>query len=198
MPKSFVASFCYDQVPPFFSDIWKADQEDLAGTDNLFRVMYFMATCGFLQWILRTYDHSSMAHGVESRAPFLEPSLFGYAFALPPRQKIQKGLGKFILRESMRGLVPENILNRSKKIGLNIPLKDYFSGPLHDKINSIIRSPAFVDGYPWDGKKVIEFINAEGSPLDTKMGMISPLIRAHILKDEFRKKRSSVMKSLNS
>jgi len=192
------ASFCHGQTPPFFPETWEADEEDLAGTDNLFRIMYFRATYGFLQWILRTYDHASMAHGVESRAPFLDPNLFGYALALPPRQKIQKGYGKFILREAMTGLVPGNILNRSRKVGLNVPLGDYLSGPLRNEMNSIINSPAFADGYPWDGRKVTEFIKTAEFPPDQKMKVVLPLVQAHILQDEFREKRSSAMKSLDS
>lgn len=198
VPESHIALFFSDPAPPLFSETWEADREDLAGTDNLFRVMYFMATCGFLQWILRTYDSASMAHGVENRAPFLDPNLFGYAFALPSRRKIHNGCGKFILREAMTGLVPDSIRNRARKVGFHIPFGEYFSGPLRNEMNSIINSPAFADGYLWEGRKVTEFMETADIPLDKKMMAVWPLIQAHILQDEFREKRLSVMKSLDS
>jgi asparagine synthase (glutamine-hydrolysing) len=205
-------SFSYNYTPEFVSkggaslffqtqtkfmtpDNWAKDEKEMVGSDNLFRLMYYNATSGYLQWILRAYDHASMSHGVESRVPFLDHRLFSYALALPAKSKIKAGLGKYILRVAMNGLVPNNILNRGRKIGLNYPINKWLSGPLLNEILSMIRSSEFINGYPWDGQKVLDYINSSDTNINFTMEPIFPLIQAHILKKEFQKTRVSILNS---
>jgi asparagine synthase (glutamine-hydrolysing) len=63
-----------------------------------------------------------MASSIESRVPFLTPALAEFALGMPDDYLIAPdGTGKLVLRRSLRGLVPEPILNRRDKIGFATP-----------------------------------------------------------------------------
>jgi asparagine synthase (glutamine-hydrolysing) len=79
--------------------------------------------------ILTKVDHTSMAHAVEVRPPFLDHRIVEFAASLPPSLKIQGSRQKVVLRNLMRGKLSPAILNRSK-IGFDIPTHDWFRGPL--------------------------------------------------------------------
>jgi len=79
--------------------------------------------------ILTKVDHTSMAHAVEVRPPFLDHRIVEFAASLPANLKIQGSRQKVVLRNLMRGKLSPAILNRSK-IGFDIPTHDWFRGPL--------------------------------------------------------------------
>lgn len=73
-----------------------------------------------LPGILRQVDRNSMAFSVEARVPYLERNLVAFIYSLPSEFIIRNNITKYSFRESMRGVVPENILNRTDKIGFYI------------------------------------------------------------------------------
>ncbi len=76
--------------------------------------------------LLRYEDRNSMAHGVESRVPFLDPPLVRFALGLPEAWIIdQHAVTKSIFRDAMRGLVPNAVLDRMDKIGFSTPEFDW-------------------------------------------------------------------------
>ncbi len=66
-------------------------------------------------------DKSSMAFSVECRFPFLDYRVVEYALNLPFEFKIHNGITKYVLRESMKELLPQEVYNRKDKIGFAIP-----------------------------------------------------------------------------
>lgn len=76
----------------------------------------------YLKGLLRWEDRCSMQYSIESRTPFSDDiHLITKAFQLPAHSKIRKGWSKYILRESIQGLVPESIRLRKDKKGFSIP-----------------------------------------------------------------------------
>ena len=71
--------------------------------------------------LLRFSDRNAMAHSREVRLPYLSHHLVEYVFSLPTAQKINNGWTKSILRESMREIVPDEILYRKDKKGFQAP-----------------------------------------------------------------------------
>jgi asparagine synthase (glutamine-hydrolysing) len=94
--------------------------------------------------ILYKTDRMSMAHSLEVRPPFLDHRIVEFAARLPQRLKIRGGTQKYVLRELMRGKLPETVLNR-KKTGFDIPTHDWFRGPLRGMLRDTV-TPAAVDG----------------------------------------------------
>jgi asparagine synthase (glutamine-hydrolysing) len=79
--------------------------------------------------ILYKTDRMSMAHSLEVRPPFLDHRIVEFAASLPQRLKISGTKQKHVLRELMRGKLPESVLTR-KKSGFDIPTHDWFRGTL--------------------------------------------------------------------
>ena len=91
--------------------------------------------------ILYKTDRMSMAHSLEVRPPFLDHRIVEFAAQLPERMKIRGFRQKVILKELMRGKLPETVLNR-KKTGFDIPTHDWFRGPLRDLLRDALRPEA--------------------------------------------------------
>ena len=60
-------------------------------------------------------DRVAMAHGIESRFPFLDPDVVAFASTLPPTLKMRALNEKFLLKQVARTIVPEGIWRRSKQ-----------------------------------------------------------------------------------
>jgi asparagine synthase (glutamine-hydrolysing) len=70
-----------------------------------------------LPMLLRWEDRNSMAASVEARVPFLDFRLVELALGIDDQAKIGGGIQKLVLREAMRGSVPDQILDRKDKMG---------------------------------------------------------------------------------
>ncbi len=70
-----------------------------------------------LPGLLRYEDRNSMVHSIEARVPFLDYRLVEFLFKLPEEWKIRGVTTKYILREALRGVLPENVRTRMDKIG---------------------------------------------------------------------------------
>jgi asparagine synthase (glutamine-hydrolysing) len=70
-----------------------------------------------LPMLLHWEDRDSMAHSVEARLPFLDYRVVEIALGLPEEAKLAGGVTKRVLREAMRGVLPEEIRTRMDKIG---------------------------------------------------------------------------------
>ena len=93
----------------------------LGDTEHLWERQVRDVTSTSLPSLLRYEDRNSMAHSVESRLPFLDYRLIEFAIALPASMKIRDGYGKWILREAMRGRVPDRIRLARNKRGFDVP-----------------------------------------------------------------------------
>jgi asparagine synthase (glutamine-hydrolysing) len=72
-------------------------------------------------------DRTSMAHSLEAREPLLDHVLQEFVARIPFEHKLRGQVGKWVLRESLRGLLPESILARPKH-GFGVPLERWFEG----------------------------------------------------------------------
>ena len=95
--------------------------------------------------LLRYEDRNSMAHGIEARVPFLDFKLVDYCFHLGDEWKINDGRTKHILRESMKGILPEKIRQRKDKIGFWTPHKLWMD-ELKEDIESAVDEFKLFDG----------------------------------------------------
>ncbi len=78
-----------------------------------------------LMALLHYGDRNSMAFSIESRLPFLDYRLVESLFAMPLSHKIRYGLTKRVMREAMRGVMPDLITNRQSKLGFSTPEEEW-------------------------------------------------------------------------
>ena len=81
----------------------------------------------YLVELLMKQDQMSMAASIESRVPFLDHHLVEFATALAPRMKLRGLTTKWILRESVKSILPKEILTR-KKMGFPVPFSLWLRG----------------------------------------------------------------------
>ncbi len=77
--------------------------------------------------ILVKVDRMAMAHSLETRAPFLDHRLVEFAARLPVDLRMKGRNKKYILKQSQRDFLPDNILNRKKR-GFNAPVSIWLDG----------------------------------------------------------------------
>jgi asparagine synthase (glutamine-hydrolysing) len=117
--------------------------------------LYQQLRCSMLPKLLRFADRSSMAFSREVRLPFLDHRVVEYLFAIPEDQKIRGAVTKFVLRNAMRGKVPEKILKRTDKKGFEAPQSAWLSGPLRGWADEIFHSHVFRERGWADQKTVL-------------------------------------------
>ena len=94
----------------------------------------------YLPLYLRVEDRNSMAHSLESRLPFLDHRLAELAFSVPSRCLMQAGYNKALLREAMRGILPESVRARREKFGFPVPQKRWLRTRLSEPLRELIDS----------------------------------------------------------
>jgi len=98
--------------------------------------------------LLALDEQVNRANGLEPIAPMAQSlEIIGYAFSLPPDMRV----GKVALKAAMRGLLPNEILNRTDKRGMPVPFVEWAQGPLRDFIGDRLGYIPAAEK-PWDRK----------------------------------------------
>lgn len=107
-----------------------------------------------LPFLLHQYDRCSMASGVECRMPFMDYRIVEFIFSLPLDSRIGGGYTKRVLREAMRGILPEETRTNRLKTGFNAPFNNWLRGPLREWTEDLIASRTFLDNTLFDGNEL--------------------------------------------
>ena len=99
--------------------------------------------------ILTKVDRASMAHSLEVRTPFLDYEFVEWVSGLPTSLKLHGGVGKHVLKEALRPVLPEEVLFR-KKMGFAVPIDVWFRGSLNERIGNALRAPHLRDSGIFD------------------------------------------------
>ena len=98
----------------------------------------------YLHELLMKQDQMSMATSLESRVPFLDHKLVEFTSTLPERLKLRGWTTKYILRKSMKDVLPEVILSRSK-MGFPVPIGAWFRGAYSSVVDEYILSERAIE-----------------------------------------------------
>ena len=82
----------------------------------------------------------SMANSLEVRCPFLDQELLAFSATITSNMKLRGLTTKYILKEAMRGLVPDKIRGR-KKHGFGVPVGRWFRTDLKGHVRDMLLSP---------------------------------------------------------
>lgn len=95
-----------------------------------------------------------MAHSIEIRVPYLDYRLVEFVAQLSGRMKIHKGQTKFILKKAVEGILPQELINRTKE-GFVLPVYLWLRTSLKNYVNEVLSeerikktrllSPSYVD-----------------------------------------------------
>lgn len=116
---------------------------------------------GGMQALLHYEDRDSMAFSIESRVPFLDYKLVERVFSMPFNRKIRNGITKAVLREGMRGVLPDKIRERYSKLGFASP-EDKWMNENEPLIENELRKSCEVLSPMLDPKSVIYWFKNSG------------------------------------
>ncbi len=108
---------------------------------------------------LRAEDRNTMSQSLESRSPLLDHRLVEFSFSLPNKFKIRDGIGKWILRESMKGILAEKIRTRKDKAGFIAPADDWFRTINKDQIWQLIKSDSLKKRGIYNIDEIVKIFN---------------------------------------
>ena len=110
-----------------------------------------------LEHLLKWEDRNSMFFSLEARVPFLDYRLVERTLSLPEDLIINKGMTKHVLREAMKGILPNAIRMRRDKIGFGTPQDEWYRTEIFQKyIWDLIRSDSFASRNVIDAPKTHE------------------------------------------
>jgi asparagine synthase (glutamine-hydrolysing) len=115
----------------------RSQERDVAEGDPLNQVLLLDMRNYLENDILVKLDRASMMASLEGRVPLLNNDFVEYATQLPLNMKLRGLRTKFLLKRALRGILPNSILNRSKK-GFGIPVAHWFRGPLKEQLLSVL------------------------------------------------------------
>jgi len=173
-----------------FAGIFNGDN---VGKESYFDKMTHFDFKTLLPALLQVEDRMSMAHGLESRVPFLDHPLVEFAATMPADIKFKDGTLKKILTSTMKEELPQEILDRKDKMGFPVPLNDWMKKELKPFIFDIFASQ--------NAKHRPYFNNAEimkGLEVENQFGRkIWGLLSLELWQQEFHDQSAKYKKLLN-
>ena len=115
------------------------DQNDIFRKESYFDKMTHFDFKTLLPSLLQVEDRMSMAHGIETRVPFLDHKIIEFAATIPADIKFKDGKMKYLLKKTFENKIPKAISQRRDKMGFPVPLKQWFSKELKDFSNDILQ-----------------------------------------------------------
>ncbi len=112
-----------------------------AGFDTFTAVSCLEARSYMVNTLLRDTDSVSMAHSLEVRVPLLDHVLVEAVAKLPAAAKQRRGVGKALLVEALRGILPENVMGQRKRT-FTFPWEHWLRGSLAGRVSAGLAKPA--------------------------------------------------------
>ncbi len=103
--------------------------------------------------LLMRVDKMSMGVSLEGRVPFLDHKLVELAMSIPESVKTKNGNLKHILKKSVRGLIPDKLIDR-KKQGFGVPIHEWFLDRLGKRVIDELKE--FTDKTDYLNFKIVE------------------------------------------
>ena len=123
----------FSEYPTFLND----EVERFIGLDDTEKMMAYDLITYLPTDILTKVDRAAMAVSLETRIPFLDPSVIKFSASLPIEFKIREGVTKWVVREVLYKYVPKELIERPK-MGFGVPLSEWLRGPLRDWAESLL------------------------------------------------------------
>ncbi len=115
-------------------------------SERLDREIYLDLKLAMADSVLMKVDKMSMAHAVEVRVPFLDHELVEFSAALPGWFKLKGFTTKYILRQAIRGLVPDRVVFRGKQ-GYSLPVKNLLREQMRPLMEDLLSASPLVKNY---------------------------------------------------
>ncbi|MGK5090840.1 asparagine synthase (glutamine-hydrolyzing) [Deltaproteobacteria bacterium TL4] len=123
--------------------------------------------------LLQVEDRMSMAHGLESRVPFLDHPLVELVATIPADIKFKDGTLKRLLIKSFDHILPDSIVNRKDKMGFPVPLNEWMQGELREFVCDIFNTQSARQRKYFNSDVILSRLNQEGKFSRKIWGLLS-------------------------
>jgi asparagine synthase (glutamine-hydrolysing) len=148
-------------------------------------MLHFDQTSWLPDNLLERGDRLTMAASIEARMPFMDKGLAALAAQLPDKWRIHGFTQKYILRESMRGLLPAEILARPK-VGFRVPINEWFRSSMRSYVRDYLTRPGSLIGELCGPHEVEQILTSHESGRQNHEKLIWPLMNLEIFHEEYR------------
>ena len=176
-------SSTYDE----FSHIFLGDN---VGHESYFDLMTHFDFKTLLPALLQVEDRMSMAHGIESRVPFLDHKIVELAATIPADIKFKNGELKRLLGKAFDPILPSSINERKDKMGFPVPLNEWMQGELKNYVCGIFETGRDIGREFFNSDVILENLSKEGKFSRKIWGLLSLEIwmqQFHDKSDEYKK-----------
>jgi asparagine synthase (glutamine-hydrolysing) len=153
-----------------FRSIYRAD--NLSGESYFDRMTHFDFKA-LLPGLLQVEDRVSMAHGLESRLPYLDHPLVEFAATIPPSVKFEGGRLKRVLRAALGDVVPASIASREDKMGFPTPFIEWARGEAREFVQDVMTSSKALSRDLFDNRQALAHFESESRYGRTFWGLFS-------------------------
>lgn len=126
-----------------YQEVRQAYLDEIDNNGSFNDILYADMQLVLVNDMLTKVDSMSMANSLEVRVPFLDHHLVEFAFSLPPEFKLKDGFRKRIVKDTFRGILPDELYHRPKH-GFEVPLLKWFRGDLRSLIEDDLLNDEFV------------------------------------------------------
>jgi asparagine synthase (glutamine-hydrolysing) len=130
-------------------------------TKSYYNKMTHFDLTGSLPALLQVEDRVSMAVSIESRVPLLDRRIIDLISRMPVGMKFKGGELKYLLKRTVKDIMPPEILNRKDKMGFPVPLHIWSKNHAHDFIMDTLLSKKTKERNILDTKQIEKLINSE-------------------------------------
>ncbi len=129
------------EIPIYFADTMHRQALEISSDiDYLQRILFIELIERLPEILLMRVDKIGMAHSIEARVPFLDHRLIEFTMSIHPDLKApDKKTTKNILKNAVKGIIPDEIINR-KKQGFWAPVTEWLRNQWYDYSISVINS----------------------------------------------------------
>jgi asparagine synthase (glutamine-hydrolysing) len=133
--------------------LYRQISQSVESNDSVEALLYLDSKTYLPGDILTKVDRMSMASSLETRSPLLDHKLIEYVTRIPSSLKLKGRETKYIFKQSIRDLVPNEILHREKQ-GFGVPISEWINVQLKDRITSDLSDRRFLERGYFDAKYV--------------------------------------------
>jgi asparagine synthase (glutamine-hydrolysing) len=136
------------------------------------------------EMVLPSLDRFSMAHSLEARVPFLDHKVVEFCSLIPPRVKMPDLREKMVLRDAMKGLLPESVRGR-KKFAMRGPIADWMGSVVPDFAAELLSERCLRDRGLFDHRYVTSVIDAHRSGRANHSRLLLLILGSQLWADQF-------------
>ena len=145
LPESNLKADTFTVVKSFYDRI----DTEAPDSDVLTRMIYSEMKLRLPELLLMRVDKIGMSESLEARVPFLDHELVEFTMDIPMVDKIQGGRVKDLLKTAVRGLIPDQIIDR-KKMGFGAPMSDWMRGDFGKQVEGVLLASRVFERLPFD------------------------------------------------